>query len=1333
MLQYIDKFQKGGTISLADAIKDNTPTDLIEINGKKFRASDVANRLKSFNQYLYSYQGYKNFSPEEANSIRNATQVYLQGIMDNKVQSDQFGNLKFIGETDDYRNYDNTGDFLKNKRHMTDNDAKILGASIARDMLGHVKEYSAPAEKSTLDLNVLDYMLRRLGARNGESFDRIKFATEQGDWDAEHKRFSGYKGRMNALMPKLKEFVHDYSAILDNPTAYQNLQNNALPPEGFESWSDFKNSLGALRTALNDNVIGDNELNIIRRLGLGELISTYIPQSLLDESSTGSSIGTMTGPDSITSKAGVTGSDATGSAESGEGTESAEGTEGTTPEEAATPGELKEKDLLTTKGLLNVPYIQERLAAQQYSPVTLDGKEMFDVTPSFIMRFNPEAMQDENEFKRLYANLRYYYDPESETVRFVRPQYTFDRQGGLDLAYVNPMGSFQKANLLQDGQVDTVDINAGKNDKGEDIIIGQYNPSLFKGDQLNTRNFNEYYKNYLAPLSEAEDEKSRNTAFLSALNGLITNNYDVTEVDAAYFEQPGMNGEGSNYMINLSRFLNPEYRTRFYQYNDPMGGWLPGASYKPDMTQTYGPGDPIPQYYLDSTDVASTLDQYYQPHILVGADGQLYYTSTTSNPKTAEGYVNSSGNPRQAYIPISQISNEGVVLAGPNQSFTKGNGEVASRDAGYIQHAGPSAGGKYTFGVNTYIPYPTGVLDSLRSLIHSKKNGGKLTLKFQAGGTVPTQTPKLGSSYNQRGVALKEGENWYTNVWLPIQNQLKEYLTTGTPEEIAKKVEQINNLQSKYSVVNEMWRKGDKDADISWQVMDNMKDKAVGEYQQAFKDDSFAGKNIENIVLGKLNDGGYTQVERPHSVEAQGKVDSLFSNMTRQRTYLGSNADLQHIKVKDANGNETTAQDIVNKSISEWTGGKYALDPTDPFANKLKPIEQKPVEEKPVEQPPVEQKPVTPAPAPTPAPQPEPTPQPEAPKPGIQTVDPNINTQANTAPKRWDPTPFKIVANGLLNVFKNQQTPQDNLPLIDPVELNAIQYGNYAAKSNAQESANRLNAMANNAQTSDAATNFQARLQAAAQGDQAKLQGEAIDDSTMRTTGDRVVDINNQNAIRRNQVATSNASTMWTNRERHRAFDDMMRNQNLDLINRTLADLNTYGQQKKNVRAYLESNQAVGDYINQNIPVNVQSEMLAQWNAKNPTAQVSSIIELSSNPYFIQGTNVDGTDMDPVMKQNMNRIRTVISNASKAGVFKQYEAQYPGVTGGLQYNPLSSVFTQIPMAKRGMKLSSKTDTRYYDLQQAWLELGEEKERGRRLSSVCNYIAALNLNVLKKRL
>lgn len=396
------------------------------------------------------------------------------------------------------------------------------------------------------------------------------------------------------------------------------------------------------------------------------------------------------------------------------------------------------------------------------------------------------------------------------------------------------------------------------------------------------------------------------------------------------------------------------------------------------------------------------------------------------------------------------------------------------------------------------------------------KHGGSIflnnvLLKYQQGGSIPKYAGGnvVGTIYNNG-----QGTNWYDTVGSQYQEDLFAALENETdPKKRQELVNYINSMQDKHA---QMY--------MRYNGSQAYYDPEVGTYQQSIIDKN-PYVNSKGIINGRnsnrYSDPKIRTVGTDYDTNHNFAADSYYGGQTDDRRLLGRKTTTKDDKTgQDKYVNDYTDEQIntINERLKK-SGLEMYLDPSNNYY-KLR---------------------------------------------GLQNPNQNGNTnQTHVDPLtgeevQYDPNTgqFRAVGNGnpqsktkaqtiredVLNYIKNinpadaialgralwgenvnnkvsELTKQMQTALLDPQHQTAILHGNYNAKMLAQELAGKINAAAQKPISSDASTNYAARLEAAQKATQALQQGNAEDSEMYWKTLQILNQVNDENAAQ--EVATGN-------------------------------------------------------------------------------------------------------------------------------------------------------------------------------------------------------------------
>lgn len=382
---------------------------------------------------------------------------------------------------------------------------------------------------------------------------------------------------------------------------------------------------------------------------------------------------------------------------------------------------------------------------------------------------------------------------------------------------------------------------------------------------------------------------------------------------------------------------------------------------------------------------------------------------------------------------------------------------------------------------------------------------------YQQGGSIPKYAGGnvVGTIYNNG-----QGTNWYDTVGSQYQEDLFAALENETdPKKRQELVDYINSMQDKHA---QMY--------MRYNGSQAYYDPEVGTYQQSIIDKN-PYVNSKGIINGRnsnrYSDPKIRTVGTDYDANHNFAADSYYGGQTDDRRLLGRKTTTKDDKTgQDKYVNDYTDEQIktINERLKK-SGLEMYLDPSNNYY-KLR---------------------------------------------GLQNSNQNGNTnQTHVDPLtgeevQYDPNTgqFRAVGNGnpqsktkaqtigedVLNYIKNinpadaialgralwgenvnnkvsELTKQMQTALLDPQHQTAILHGNYNAKMLAQELAGKINAAAQKPISSDASTNYAARLEAAQKATQALQQGNAEDSEMYWKTLQILNQVNDENAAQ--EVATGN-------------------------------------------------------------------------------------------------------------------------------------------------------------------------------------------------------------------
>lgn len=382
---------------------------------------------------------------------------------------------------------------------------------------------------------------------------------------------------------------------------------------------------------------------------------------------------------------------------------------------------------------------------------------------------------------------------------------------------------------------------------------------------------------------------------------------------------------------------------------------------------------------------------------------------------------------------------------------------------------------------------------------------------YQQGGSIPKYAGGnvVGTIYNNG-----QGTNWYDTVGSQYQEDLFAALENETdPKKRQELVDYINSMQDKHA---QMY--------MRYNGSQAYYDPEVGTYQQSIIDKN-PYVNSKGIINGRnsnrYSDPKIRTVGTDYDANHNFAADSYYGGQTDDRRLLGRKTTTKDDKTgQDKYVNDYTDEQIktINERLKK-SGLEMYLDPSNNYY-KLR---------------------------------------------GLQNPSQNGNTnQTHVDPLtgeevQYDPNTgqFKAVGNGnpqsktkaqtigedVLNYIKNinpadaialgralwgenvnnkvaELTKQMQTALLDPQHQTAILHGNYNAKMLAQELAGKINAATQKPISSDAGTNYAARLEAAQKATQALQQGNAEDSEMYWKTLQMLNQVNDENAAQ--EVATGN-------------------------------------------------------------------------------------------------------------------------------------------------------------------------------------------------------------------
>ena len=396
------------------------------------------------------------------------------------------------------------------------------------------------------------------------------------------------------------------------------------------------------------------------------------------------------------------------------------------------------------------------------------------------------------------------------------------------------------------------------------------------------------------------------------------------------------------------------------------------------------------------------------------------------------------------------------------------------------------------------------------------KHGGSIflnnvLLKYQQGGSIPKYASGnvVSTIYNNG-----QGTNWYDTIGSQYQEDLFTALENETdPKKRQELVDYINSMQDKHA---QMY--------IRYNGSQAYYDPEVGTYQQSIIDKN-PYVNSKGIINGRksnrYSDPKIRTVGTDYDTNHNFAADSYYGGQTDDRRLLGRKTTTKDDKTgQDKYVNDYTDEQIktINERLKK-SGLEMYLDPSNNYY-KLRSL-QNPSQNGNTNQ---------------------------------THVDPLTGEEVQYDPNTGQ---FKAVGNGnpqsktkaqtigedVLNYIKNinpadaialgralwgenvnnkvtELTKQMQTALLDPQYQTAILHGNYNAKMLAQELAGKINAAAQKPISSDADTNYAARLEAAQKATQALQQGNAEDSEMYWKTLQILNQVNNENAAQ--EVATGN-------------------------------------------------------------------------------------------------------------------------------------------------------------------------------------------------------------------